>query len=348
MTGAGWLAARELRVRSGRAAVAVAVVAAAAALVSGIEVLSRLRERAVAADLDAIGPPIVLRHAGGEGAGLDARTEAAVADALGWALRRIERRLSLPREGSRAAVVGVEPGLLAGVPPGGATAGAGLAGRLRTGDELRAAGRPFVVAGLRPSAADADDYAVHVRLGELQAALGTGGASELRIFLEPGADPAAARRRLAAAAPGVLVSGIDRGEVAERGLQGSLEAHRRALYAFVALVAGLALLVAAHLDVAERRAELATLLAIGARGSTLLGAVVARSALVSLAGAVLGALLGTAVAWGLAPEAAALATLATLPAVAAAALAIGVAAALPAALAAAGRDPVPELQGWFG
>lgn len=343
MTGAGWLAARELRERRGRAAVAMAVVAAAAALVSGVEVLSRLRERAVAADLDAIGPPIVLRSSG-EGPGLGARTEAAVARTLGGALRRIERRLVTAREGSRPAVVGVE----AGVPAGGATAGAGLAGRLAPGDEVRVAGRSFAVVGLRPSSADAEDFVVHVRLEELQAALGSDAASELRVFLEPGADPAAARRKLAAAATGVLVSGIDRGEVAERGLQGSLAAHRRALYAFLALVAGLALLVAAHLDVAERRAELATLVAIGAPGSTLLGAVVTRSALVSVVGGFLGALLGSAVASVLAPEAAALAALATLPAVPAAAIAIGAAAALPAAVAAARRDPVPELQGWFG
>lgn len=68
----------------------------------------------------------------------------------------------------------------------------------------------------------------------------------------------------------------------------------------LAAVALLCLLIATHLDASERRFELATLVAIGARASGILSALVLRSAITAAAGTLLGvgAVAGVAVAAG--------------------------------------------------
>ncbi len=355
MRAALWLAARELSARRGRAALAIAVVAVSAALVSAGETASRAREEAVARDLDAIGPSLLVvpfaapphalaRHDLG-GALLPDGAADAARRALGWQLRRVEARRVLRAEADRPPVVAVERDELPGLPADGAAAGAVLAERLRVGGVVEVAGRTFRVEAVRPSSASPEDLALFVRLDALEEALGARGVNVLRLHLAPGADARDAAGRLGAAMRERVVR-MDRGEIAEAGLQGSLARHRLALYAFSAAVAALALLVAAQLDAAERRTELATLVAIGAAPGALAGAAVARSALVAVVGAVPGVLAGAVVAVLQDPEAGAgvLRALPSLLALPGGAVAVGVAAAVPSAVASARRDPVPDLQ----
>jgi putative ABC transport system permease protein len=350
---AAFLAARELRRRWGRAALAAAVVAGAVALSVGLELLGRARERAVEVQLDAAGSALRVLPAGVSAAdaaalrlgdaALPGDAEARVRAALGGGLRALEPRALLRDPGTGVGVIATaapprgrrEPA------PGRVLLGADLAVRWRkgAGDVVQVLGRSLAVGGLAPSSADATDYAVHV----LAADVGAPAANELRVFLEPGVPPHEAERALRAALPGASVVRTDRGEVADGGLQGSIAAHRRAVQLVTALVAALALLVATHLDASERRRELALLAAIGAPRAGLAAVVALRAVACAAAGAVL----GVALAVGLAasqPEFLA----AAVPAIAISAVllaaSVAVVAAAPVAVAAASADTVAELQ----
>jgi hypothetical protein len=357
---AAWLAARELRVRWRRAALAGAIVAALSAASTATELVARAREEAVAGQIDRIGPALTVIPAG-LGPGALARLDLAgrllprgvgarVAAALGPDLRSLDERLVLTRDisGARAPVIGVGPGSTTAPPstPDGALLGAELARRL--GPPLvSVAGQPFQIAGVLPSAGSAEDVAAFIPLASAQALAGAEGSiNEIRVYLRAGVAPSDAESLLRTALPGAEVVRTDRGEVADTTTQASLARHRAAAYAVMAIVAALCLAIAAHLDAAERRVELATLSAIGAGRRVMLGAVLARSAAVASAGALAGVVVGTALAAGHVPDAVGIlwrspgVTAATV----AAAAAIGVLAAVPTGLAAALRDPVPDLQ----
>lgn len=356
-----WLAARELAARRGRVALAAAVMAAIAATVTATELVARAREDAVAARIDAMGPALrvvprgtsageLARYELGDGA-LPAGGEPAVRAALGGDLRSVERRLVVHRDlpgAGRVPVVGIAPEVLPAFArvAGSAALGSELARRLGNPSRIAVGGREWAVGGVMPSTGGVEDMAVVMPLETVQALAGVPGVNELRLFLRAGASPRDVEPRLARAAVGATVIRTDRGDVADREAQQTLSRHRGVAYAVMAIVAALCLFIAAHLDAAERRVELATLVAIGASRWTLLGALVARSAIVAAAGSSLGALAGAAlaafqdagVARGLSTSwALAVATVA-------AAAAIGVLAAAPTALATIARDPVGELQ----
>lgn len=361
MTGSAlWLAARDVGTRPARVALAAAVVAAIVAAATALELVARAREDAVAARIDEMGPALTVvppgvgagglaRLALGDGL-LPADAARRVAAALGGELRAVEGRLVLARElaGRTVTLVGIDApeAARAGPAPGTAALGAELARRLANPASVRLGERELPVSGVRPSSGDAEDLAVFLPLGEAQALAGVAGVNALRVYLRAGALPARAEATLRGAALGGAVVRTDRGEVADGGAQAALARHRLAAYAAMAVVAALCLLIAAHLDAAERRVELATLVAIGASRGTVLGALLARAAAVAGAGAIVGIALGAGIA--AAQDGAALSTLGRAWGIAAAsfaaALALGVAAAAPTAIAAAARDPVRELQ----
>jgi hypothetical protein len=349
-----WLARRELSVRWTRAVLAAGVAAAAAGLVGATELLSRSREEAIALELDAIGPPLVVvprtappgalaTYDLGPGR-LPEGTAEAARRALGAAARSIEERLVVARDGGPL-LVGIGPAALPGIPPGGAEAGSVAAERFGPGAEVEVSGRRFRVAQVRPSTAGVEDLAVFVRIDELSRAIGSPAPNELRVHLAPGVDPAWAAARLEPAVDGRVVR-RDRGEVADGGAQRSLAEHRLALYALTAAIAAVTLLIAAHLDAAERRGELAALQAIGAGRGFVLAAVLARSGGAAGAGALGGILAAAALAAATGGTAAAVLARAAPGAAVliAAAVALGLAAAVPTAIASARRDPVAELQ----
>jgi hypothetical protein len=341
-------------------ALAAAVIAAIAATVTATELVARAREEAVVAQIDAMGPALTVvpqgtsagalaRYEVGEGA-LPAGVEEAVRGALGSDLRSIERRLVVHREvaGARAPVVGVEGGLLpaAAQEPGSVALGSELTRRLGDASSVVVEGRQLQVKGVMPSTASAEDVAVFLPLAAARALAGAAGVNELRLFLRAGVSPREAEARLARATSGAVVIRSDRGDVADREAQESLSRHRGVAYAVMGAVAALCLLIAAHLDAAERRVELATLVAIGASRWTVLGALLLRSAIVAASGAALGVAGGTAVAAVQDPAVAAAFARAWSLGVATvgAAIAVGVAAATPTALSTIARDPVCELQ----
>jgi ABC-type antimicrobial peptide transport system permease subunit len=114
----------------------------------------------------------------------------------------------------------------------------------------------------------------------------------------------------------------------------------------MAAVAALTLLIAAHLDATERRAELATLVAVGASRWTILGALLVRSAAVAGVGAAVGALAGSLIAAAQEPSIRDVgpSTWALAAFVAGAGALVGMIAAVPTAFACDARDPVRELQ----
>ncbi|WP_242344632.1 FtsX-like permease family protein [Anaeromyxobacter terrae] len=360
MTTAPWLAVRELVVRRGRAALACAVIAAIAATVTATELVARAREEAVAAQIDAMGPALTVvprgtstgelaRYELGEAA-LPASAEAAVRAALGRDLRAIERRLVVHRElaGTRVPVVGVAADALP-MPlhgPDSVALGSELARRLGNEAGVALDGRELRVEGVLPSTGGVEDLGLFLPLAAAQALAGVEGVNELRLSLRAGVSSRGAEARLTRASLGAAVIRSDRGDVADREAQESLSRHRGSAYAVMAAVAALCLVIAAHLDAAERRVELATLVALGASRRTVLGALLFRSALLAAAGSALGAAGGAALAAAQDPAvAAALARAWSLcVATVGAAVAVGVAAAIPTALATIARDPVRELQ----
>lgn len=355
-----WLTARELGARRRRVALAALVVAATAAAATAMELVARAREEAIAADIDAMGPALTIVPQGVTAAAL-ARldlgdrvlppgAEAAARAALGRDLRAIERRLVVHRElsGVRVPVIGVEEDAsrAASIGSSEAALGSELARRLGYPQRFGIGEDPRWVAGVLPSTGTADDTAVFVPIRELQALAAVEAVNELRLFLRAGVSPREAEARLARAPLGAAVIRSDRGEVADGEAQQSLSRHRGAAYAVLALVAGLCLLIAAHLDAAERRVELATLVAIGASRWTVLGALLSRSALVAVIGAIAGVIGGAALAVSQAPSVGSIVggAQAVAAATVAAALALGVVASAPTALAAVARDPVRDLQ----
>jgi hypothetical protein len=354
-----WLARRELATRWPRVALAVAVVAAIAGAATAMELVARAREEAVAVRIDAIGPAVTLVARGVTAAALarydlgpgvlppdvPARVEAA----LGAELRAVEGRLVVLRDvaGTRTPVVGVPPGGSVPLPAraDGVVVGSEV-GRHVGAAPLSLDGRAFRVEGTLPSTATVEDTAVFLPLEVAQGLAGVAGVNELRVFLRAGASPRDAAERLVAHAIPAAVLRADRGEVADGEAHVALARHRRAAYGVMAAVAALCLLIAAHLDASERRVEVATLVAIGAGRATVLAALVARSAIVSAAGALIGVVGGVALAAAQDPAVAASVWRAWPVAAGTllAAVVVGVAAAGPTALACALRDPVPELQ----
>jgi hypothetical protein len=336
---------------------AALVVAAAAALVTATEVLARGREGAVAAQVDALGAPVrivprgvsaeaIARYELGDSP-LPADAEARARATLGGELRAVEaRRVAAAEVGGAVMPVVAASAGPARVGPGEVALGSTAAELLRGRASITLRGETLRVAAILPSTATIDDTALHVSAETMDRLGAPGSPNELRIFLSPGANARAASDRLSAAFPDALVLRTDRGAVADGEMDGALARHRVAVYLVAAAVAALCLLIAAHLDAAERRTEVATLVAIGATRPALAGMLAARSALIAAAGAVAGiaiALVLTA-ALDAGPRTGLLRALGASLSVLVGAIGLAAVAALPSALSAVARDAVPDLQ----
>lgn len=350
-----WLARRELAARWKRVALAAAVAAAIATAVTATELVARAREVAIATQVDAVGPALTLVPRGTTASALaryeiegvlPSDTEAGVRRMLGWRLRAVERRIVLHREvaGARRPVIGSDR--FAGDEPavgGGAFVGSELGRTVAAGSAIDVGARSFQVVRALPSTGSVEDFAVFLPISDVRGLGGTQGVNELRVFLAAGVSPRDAETRLA---PAAAVIRSDRGDVADRDMHESLARHRGVAYFVMAAVAGLALLIAAHLDATERRVELATFVAIGAPLRTISAGLLARSAVVAGAGAGAGALFGLtiAIAVGPARQVIAPSTWGLAAVVVVAGVCVGLVAALPTAFWSVARDPVRELQ----
>jgi hypothetical protein len=354
-----WLATKELAARRGRAALAAGVVAAVTAAGASLELVARERERAIATQVDAMGPALRIVPAGitaadvaraelGE-ALLPADTGASIRRALGRDLRRVEERLIVQADvsGARTPVFVVDPAVLPAEArdPHRAAIGSVLARRLGAPDAVTVGGKRVEVAAVLPSTASTEDAGVFVSEATARVLAVASGRNEVRVYLRAGVDPADAEARLRGAAGIGGIIRTDRGAVADRDTQRSLAQHRGSAQLLLVIVAALTLLIAAHLDAAERRIEVATLVALGAQRGTILSTLVLRSAAVACAGALIGLAAALAISGAGSATASvsdgfvetALVSLAT-------AVVVGIAAAAPTAAVAMCRDPVPELQ----
>lgn len=348
-----WLALRELRARGGRAILAATLVAVAATLACGLELVARGREEAANARIDGVGPALRVVPAGVGGSELarldlgpdllPPATVSRIEAVLGDDLREARARLVLQRvvSGRTVPVVGAR-----GAPPGVVLLGAALAEALGHPRNIDLGGNTWPVQRVQEATGTAEDGAVVVALSAAQTLSGREGVNEIQVFLRAGAPPREAVSRLQAASlQGKVVPGA-RGAPADEEVQGALSKGRHLAQGVLALLVGLGLAVMAHLDAAERRVEVATLRAVGAGADTVWWTLVARSLAVGLVGGAAGALCGVAIVHlmdhGAAPVGAITLTTAGL-AVAGSAL-LGALAAGPVALAMARRDPVAWLQ----
>jgi hypothetical protein len=351
VTGGAWLALRELAARPGRALQAAALVAVAAALGTGLELVARGREEAASVRIDAVGPALRIVPAGVGGselmrldlgkALLPADTLSQVVATLGPDLREARERLVV-----RGRVAGREVPVIGLGTGEGLQLGSALAAAVGSPPSVDLGGGARPVDGVREVTGTAEDGAIFLPLREAQALAGLPGVNEIQVYLRSGLAPQAAVARLEAARLQAKVIPGGRGAPADEEVKGALAKGRRIAQGVLALLVGLGLAVMAHLDAAERRVEVATLRAVGAQERTVWWALVARSVAVGLAGGVGGALAGGVVAAvqdpAVSPPLLAIWSLAAL--VAAACAALGALAAWPTALAMARRDPVPWLQ----
>ncbi len=353
MSGGTWLALRELRVRAGRAVMAAALVATAAALATGLELVARGREEVTNERIDGVGPALRLVPIGVGGSELmrlnlggqplPPGTAKRVATVLGPDLREARERLVLQLDiaGRSVPVVGVGSGRPAGVELGSALAEA--LGQPATLDVGRG---PEPVLFVRAATGSSEDGAVFLTLVAAKALAGQDRVNELQLFLRAGVPPEAAIARLEAAALQVQVVPGGRGAAADQEVQGALARGRRLAQGVLALLLGLGLAVTAHLDAAERRSEVATLRAVGADAATVAWTIMARSTVLGLAGGAVGALAGVALAVAQDPSAAPrlVAEWPVALSVAGLCALLGALSAGPTAAAMATRDPVPWLQ----
>lgn len=352
MRAGAWLAIRELRARGGRALLAATLVAGAAGLGSGLELVARGREEAAGASLDGLGPALRVVPAGVRGSGLarldlgsgllPPATERRITETLGADLRKARSRLVIQRvvSGRTVPVIGVQD-----APPGAVLLGPALAEALGHPRALDLGGR-WPVQRVLEATGTAEDGAVVLALPAAQRLAGQVGVNEVQVYLRAGARTSVAVGRLQASGLQAQVLKGARGAPADEEVQGALSKGRRLAQGVLALLICMGLAVMAHLDAAERRTEVAILRAVGAGVGTVWWTLVARSLTVGLAGGTIGALCGVAIAATLAGGAVpvGVVTLSTVSVVAVGSALLGALAAGPAALALARHDPVPLLQ----
>lgn len=360
-----WLVLRELVVRRGLGS--VLVVAGAVALCSGLELVSRARETAVAAQVDRSAPPLRLTVSGVSATDLG-RLEvgarylqpglrAGVQKALEGRIRSVDARLILrvPLGGREVPVIGVEPGAtsaldgLRALRDGELVAGALLAEllNLQAGARMHVGSSDVILAAVLPPAGSIEDFAGFATLTTVQMLANAPGAiNELRIFPLPTVEAADIEKALVLRFRDASVHRTDRGAVADHETWDALRRHRRAIYGVTALAAMLCLLVGIHLHTTERRGELATLAAMGLSATMLVVTVLGRALSVGALGALVGYFV--AVAATVLQDAEAAATIlpgwALLGASLGAAVVVSMSAAIPSAVLAARCDPALVLK----
>ncbi len=313
-----WLAWRELVSRRFALVTAVAMVCTAVAFCTAIELVSRAREEAVATQIDHIGPALRLIPAGRTASDLarfelgadffSLRDVERVRTGLSSRARGIERRLllKLPLDGRAVPAIGVDPGrvitpfdALRRLRDGEIVLGNELAHRLKkkANDGISIKGSRFRVAAVLPETASAEDTALFLPLRTLQNLSDLPeAANEIRVFPAAGSGVDSAVAYLESEHPKVKVINTYRGETAEHDMGHSLYQHRRVLYLITASIVAMCIFIWSYLNVAERRLEVATVMAIGGTWMTVLCTIVLRAVVVSFMGALAGYAVGASIA----------------------------------------------------
>jgi ABC-type lipoprotein release transport system permease subunit len=317
MKAAFWLAWRELVNRRSALVAGIALVSVAVALCTATELVSSAREAAVAAQIDHMGPALHLIPAGktardlarfdlGSGSFGNDEVERIYRSLSSW-IRALEGRLllRLPLEGRAASLIGIDPSrvispfkVLGRLGDSDAVIGAELARSLgkEVGNELLIRGSRFRVAAVLPETASVEDLAAFLPLKRLQNLFELDTVNEIRVFPAPGASIEEIVSHLKSAQSQLRVINVHRGEAAEHEMGHTLRQHRRVLYMITALVVALCVFIWSYLNAGERSLEMATVVAIGGTGVTVLSMLVIRAAVVGFLGALLGYFAGASIA----------------------------------------------------
>ena len=314
MKAALWIAWRELKGRGVRLFLNISLVSMAVALCIAMELISMARENAVAAKIDNIGPAFKLfptdvksidlaRYNTGNSV-LPEQTVADLRSELSRRVRAVEGRLLFKDslQGFSIPVIGIDPEnvispfeVLKHLDHGNAAIGPELARMLGKGKDniLVLGNQPFEISSVLPASGNSEDLAIFISLPQAQEISGLKSAvNEIRIFPYPGSSLEDMEASLRTEAGRVNVLKTSRGEVAEEKVKDSLHLYRTVLYIVAVLVVGIGLMIGTCLNMKERKLELATLFAIGSTGSSVLSALILRSVIVGLFGAVFGYALG--------------------------------------------------------
>jgi putative ABC transport system permease protein len=223
-------------------------------------------------------------------------------------VRALDVRLlaKVPLEGKAVPAIGIDPeGVispfqeLAELDDGEVALGAALANQLegKVNNQIFINGTPFRVAAILPETASPEDVALYLPRGELQSLLTLPATvNEIRVFPAPGASIESILAELKSEHGQVSIINTHRGDTAEHEIGDTLVQHRRVLYMITALVVGLCIFIWSYLSADERKVEMATLVAIGGTGMTVLSILVARAAVVGLLGGVFGYIAGASIA----------------------------------------------------
>jgi ABC-type lipoprotein release transport system permease subunit len=313
-----WLAWRELVTRKSAFMTGLCMVSVGIALCTATELLSMQREAAVAAQIDHMGPPLRLIPAGKTAydlARFDLGSDSfgindseRIYRALAPWVRALEGRLLLrvPLEGRMTPAIGIDPGavispfeVLDQLGPEDVALGTDLAQRLgqEAGDELFIKEKRFRIAAILPAMATAEDLAIFLPLRGLRSLLDLPETvNEIRIFPTSGTSIETIVAEIRSNHPKISVINMHRGDTAEHEIGHTLLQHRSVLYMITALAIALCIFIWSYLNAEERKFEVATVVAIGGTGITVLSMLVFRAAAVGFLGALLGYLAGASIA----------------------------------------------------
>ncbi len=321
-----WLAWRELSARKSAFATGLFMVAVSMALCVGTTLLSRMREVAVGAQIDHIGPPIRIIPASNTAYdlaqfNLDQESLpiglAEVRHMLSPWIRALDARL-LSRvllDGVSRPAIGVDPSrVISPLEPlrrlgkSEVALGSHLAATVggKVGSEISIRERRFRIVAILPETASSEDLAVFLPLEQLQALLNRPGTiNEIRIYPASGDSFDRILSRLESDSHAYTIINAHRGETAENQIGNRLTLHSAAVYAITALVVALSIFIWSYLNADERKLEMATIVAIGGSNMTIVWLVITRAALVGFVGGFIGYVIGAAaalaqdIAWGL-------------------------------------------------
>ena len=158
--------------------------------------------------------------------------------------------------------------------------------------EVALEGKALRIVAVLPQTASADDFALFVPLHRLQELLGLGDfVNEIRLFPAPGVGIESILPHLQSEAMDVSTVIVDRGDIAESRVNRSLSRQRHVLYSVVALCVG----IWSYLNSAERKLEIATVIALEGTNTTVIGMLVGKAIILGFLGALMGYVAGVAI-----------------------------------------------------
>jgi len=351
-----WIAWRELSRRKSDLFLSVLVTAMAVALCAALEIMSAAREADISEKIDRMGAPILVTPAKGRRA-FDGPTLVSLENDIAQNARAMETRAVTDLEimGMSGFLVGVVPDQAVNESTGYAGLGhfeAVLGKELsrgiskNEGGVVPMKGRDFLVKAVLPETAGRDDVSMFVRVSDMEWLTGPNLTNEIHVYPGPGRDRSDVASHIREENPGVTVTEIDRGEVADHEITASLIEYRWVIYLVSALLVGAAVTFESWMNVKDREVELATFTVVGTDNASMINALIIRGGMVGFSGAFLGVLLGaaSAMALGSFPSSTFLDSALRFTALIGAAGLVSATASVPAAIFVTHSDPVKVLQ----